>query len=46
LLDIVFGVYVYTAFQVRANSVQRRLIETSNTTTDSIEPEEYLKQAV
>ena len=46
LLDIVFGVYVYTAFQVRANSVQRRLIETSNRTTDSIEPEEYLKQAV
>ena len=46
LLDIVFGVYVYTAFQVRANSVQKRLIETSYTITDSIEPEEYLKQAV
>ena len=46
IIDIVFGIYVYTAFQVRSSSLQRNsfiYVDDSSADDDNVE---YLKQAV
>ena len=46
IIDVVFGIYVYTAFQVRSSSLQRNsftYVDDLSTDDDNVE---YLKQAV
>ena len=46
IIDVVFGIYVYTAFQVRSSSLQRNsftYVDDSSADDDTVE---YLKQAV
>ena len=46
LIDLVFGIYAYTAFQVRSSSLQRNsfiYVDDSSADDDTVE---YLKQAV
>ena len=46
IIDVVFGIYVYTAFQVRSSSLQRNTftyVDDSSADDDNVE---YLKQAV
>ena len=45
VLDVLFGIYAYIAFQVRADSIQRKLVENNLFESEVIEPLEYLKQA-
>ena len=45
VLDVLFGIYAYIAFQVRAESIQRKLVENNLFESEIIEPLEYLKQA-
>jgi hypothetical protein len=46
VIDILFGVYAYASFQVRAASIQRRNMAFMNDVTFEDESIEYLKQAV
>ena len=46
VIDILFGVYAYASFQVRAASIQRRNVAFMNDVTFEDESIEYLKQAV
>ena len=46
IIDLVFGIYAYTAFQVRSSSLQRNsftYVDDSSADDDNVE---YLKQAV
>ena len=46
IIDLVFGIYAYTAFQVRSSSLQRNsftYVDDSSAHDDNVE---YLKQAV
>ena len=46
IIDVVFGIYAYTAFQVRSSSLQRNsstYVDDSSAHDDNLE---YLKQAV
>ena len=46
ILDVLFGIYAYTAFQVRSSSLQRNsftYVDDSSAGDDNVE---YLKQAV
>ena len=46
IIDVVFGIYAYTAFQVRSSSLQKNsftYIDDSSVDDDNVE---YLKQAV
>ena len=46
IIDLVFGIYAYTAFRVRSSSLQRNTftyVDDSSTHDDNVE---YLKQAV
>ena len=46
IIDVVFGIYAYTAFQVRSSSLQRNsfiYVDDSSADDDNVE---YLKQAV
>ena len=46
IIDLVFGIYAYTAFQVRSSSLQRNsfiYVDDSSADDDTVE---YLKQAV
>lgn len=46
IIDVVFGIYAYTAFQVRSSSLQRNTftyVDDSSAGDDNVE---YLKQAV
>ena len=46
VIDILFGIYAYASFQVRAAITQRRNMDLMNDTTFEDESIEYLKQAV
>tara|TARA_B100000427_G_scaffold22341_1_gene16829 strand:- start:42 stop:377 length:336 start_codon:yes stop_codon:yes gene_type:complete len=46
LLDIVFGVYAYASFQVRASLIQMQKISSVNEHILELDEYEYLKQAV
>tara|TARA_B100000900_G_C20400823_1_gene642679 strand:- start:33 stop:398 length:366 start_codon:yes stop_codon:yes gene_type:complete len=46
VIDILFGVYAYASFQVRAASIQRRNMAFMNEVTFEDESNEYFKQAV
>ena len=46
LLDVVFGIYVYTAFQVRSSSLQRNSFTYVDDLSADDDNVEYLKQAV
>ena len=46
VIDILFGVYAYASFQVRAASIQRRNMAFMNAVTFEDESIENLKQAV
>ena len=46
VIDILFGVYAYASFQVRAASIQRRNMAFMNDVTFEDESIEYFKQAV
>ena len=46
VIDILFGVYAYASFQVRAASIQLRNMAFMNDVTFEDESIEYLKQAV
>ena len=46
VIDILFGIYAYTSFQVRAASIQQQNMALMNDLTFEDESIEYLKQAV
>ena len=46
IIDLVFGIYVYTAFQVRSSSLQRNNFTYVDDSSAGDENVEYLKQAV
>ena len=46
IIDLVFGIYVYTAFQVRSSSLQRYNFTNVDDSSADDENVEYLKQAV
>ena len=46
VIDILFGIYTYASFQVRAATTQRRNMALMNDATFEDESIEYLKQAV
>ena len=46
LLDVVFGVYAYASFQVRASLIQMQNISSVNEDILELDEYEYLKQAV
>ena len=46
IIDVVFGIYVYTAFQVRSSSLQRYSFTYVEDLSADDENVEYLKQAV
>ena len=46
LLDVVFGIYAYASFQVRASLIQMQNISSVDEDTHELEEYEYLKQAV
>lgn len=46
IVDVVFGIYAYTAFQVRSSSLQRNSCTYVDDSTADNNNVEYLKQAV
>ena len=46
LLDVVFGIYAYASFQVRASLIQRQEITSIDKEGLELDEYEYLKQAV
>ena len=46
IVDVVFGIYAYTAFQVRSSSLQRNSFTYVDDSTADNNNVEYLKQAV
>ena len=46
IVDIVFGIYAYSAFQVRSSSIQRNRFTYVDDSSADNENIEYLKQAV
>ena len=46
LLDVVFGIYAYASFQVRASMIQMQNISSVDEDTHELDENEYLKQAV
>ena len=46
LLDVVFGIYAYASFQVRASLIQMQNISSVDEDTHELDEYEYLKQAV
>ena len=46
IIDLVFGIYAYTAFQVRSSSLQRNSFTYVDDSSSSEDNVEYLKQAV
>jgi len=46
IIDVVFGIYAYTAFQVRSSSLQRNSFTYVDDSTADNNNVEYLKQAV
>ena len=46
IIDVVFGIYVYTAFQVRSSSLQRNSFTYVDDLSADDDNVEYLKQAV
>ena len=46
IIDVVFGIYVYTAFQVRSSSLQRNSFSFVDELLADDDNVEYLKQAV
>ena len=46
LLDVVFGIYAYASFQVRASLIQMQNISSIDEDTHELDEYEYLKQAV
>ena len=46
LLDLVFGIYAYASFQVRASLIQMQNISSVDRDSHELDEYEYLKQAV
>ena len=46
LLDVVFGIYAYASFQVRASLIQKQKISSIDREILELDEYEYLKQAV
>ena len=46
IIDVVFGIYAYTAFQVRSSSLQRNSFIYADDSSADDDNVEYLKQAV
>ena len=46
IVDVVFGIYAYTAFQVRSSSLQRNSFTYEDDSSADSDNVEYLKQAV
>ena len=46
IIDLVFGIYAYTAFQVRSSSLQRNSFIYEDDSSADNDTVEYLKQAV
>ena len=46
IIDMVFGIYAYTAFQVRSSSLQRNTFTYVDDSSADVDNVEYLKQAV
>ena len=46
IIDMVFGIYAYTAFQVRSSSLQRNTFTYVDDSSEDVDNVEYLKQAV
>ena len=46
IIDVVFGIYAYASFQVRASLIQMQNISSVDEDTHELDEYEYLKQAV
>jgi len=46
VVDVIFGIYAYTAFQVRSSTIQRNKFNYLDELSDEDQNVEYLKQAV